>query len=383
MQDSPNKNANREIPSIFGKGLVFTSLIATVSAFIATQPAIAADWIESVGGHAAYNDAGQVVAVDFRRSWVTDSDLAKLAQLTRLERIDLSHTKISDEGLEKLIPLQNVGFLNLHYAEYVSDLGVAHLKHWTNLKYLNLRGTKVTSHVLQHVSGMRNLRTLDIGHSRVNDDSFEYLVNLEQLESLSFGGNKMNGTSFPQLRLLPKLRELSIAGKQRTDSGLWSVDVTDFNVDHIARLSQLESLDLSGSSLSDRGIAKLSQLRALRKLDLSRTDVTADGIAALSDLRQLRHLKLSHASKVSDQTVPHLLQMQRLEIIELHETAITMTGLSQFSSRPTLRQLFIGGIKCQPNEIEQLRAILPNVQISGWPRSQVEVTKTAQDAASR
>ena len=68
-----------------------------------------------------------------------------------LESINLSYTKITDLALEHLIPLKNVKDLNLYYAEYVTDNGIAHLKDWTNLEHLNLRGTKVTSAVFEHV----------------------------------------------------------------------------------------------------------------------------------------------------------------------------------------------------------------------------------------
>src|SRR5439155_7722414 len=143
-------------------------------------------------------------------AWLTDADLVKLAALPRLENISLAYTKVTDLGLEYLAPLRRVKVLDLYYAEYVSDLGVAHLKQWTDLEHLNLRGTKVTSSVFEHVSRMTKLRSLDVGHSRVNDDLFELLESLDHLERLSFGGNKMSGAALPLLKSLPALRSLSV-----------------------------------------------------------------------------------------------------------------------------------------------------------------------------
>src|SRR5207244_300625 len=100
--------------------------------------------------HVSANSAGQITSVDLSNSQLTDADLEKLARLTHLENINLAYTKISDEGLERLAPLQNVKVLDLYYAEAVTDLGIAHLKHWKNLEYLNVRGTKVTSTVFEH-----------------------------------------------------------------------------------------------------------------------------------------------------------------------------------------------------------------------------------------
>ena len=75
------------------------------------------------------------------------------AQLKQLQRLNLSHTKITDLGLEHLRPLQNVTYLNCFYCEYVSDGGIAFLKQWENLEYLNLRGTEVTEKVYDDLKG--------------------------------------------------------------------------------------------------------------------------------------------------------------------------------------------------------------------------------------
>ena len=104
-----------------------------------------------------------------------------------------------------------------------------------------MRGTKVTSTLFEHIAQMTRLRYLDVGYSRVNDDSFELLENLDHLEHLAFGGNKMSGAALPSLKSLPALKELSVSGQQRTDSGLWSVSVTDFNIGHIAQLPRAGS----------------------------------------------------------------------------------------------------------------------------------------------
>ena len=75
-----------------------------------------------------------------------------LARLPQLESINLAYTKITDQGLEQLAPLKNVKVLDLYYAESVTDLGIAHLKHWKNLEHLNVRGTKVTSSLFEHLA---------------------------------------------------------------------------------------------------------------------------------------------------------------------------------------------------------------------------------------
>src|ERR1035438_9775300 len=86
----------------------------------------AGSWIQDAGGTFQKNPAGQIVEVDLTSTWITDEDLAKLAQLERLQKINLSYTKITDLGLEHLRVLQHVTYFNCYYCEYISDGGIAY-----------------------------------------------------------------------------------------------------------------------------------------------------------------------------------------------------------------------------------------------------------------
>src|SRR6476646_10593397 len=124
---------------------------------VVSQDGVAA-WIRDAGGSFQKNQAGQIVEVDLTSTWITDDDLARIAGLTELRKLNLSYTKITDLGLEHLRPLRNVTYLNCYYCEYISDGGIAFLKQWTNLEYLNVRGTEVTSRVFEHLSHMKKLK---------------------------------------------------------------------------------------------------------------------------------------------------------------------------------------------------------------------------------
>jgi Leucine-rich repeat (LRR) protein len=213
-----------------------------------------------------------------------------------------------------------------------------------------------------------------VGHSRVNDDFFENLASLEKLEHLSFGGNKMSGAALPHLKLLPSLKELSISGSQRTDSGLWNIAVTDFNIDHIAQLN-LEVLDLGETAISDRGVARLARLKNLHTLDLHGTRVTSKGIEALAELPNLRHLKLWRARGIDDAAIPTFRRIKKLEILELPETGITAGGLAQLAESSGLKQLLIGGTEVTREQVESFRQTVPNCQVSWWQQPTIERTR--------
>ena len=54
------------------------------------------------------DSAGRIVAVDLHASWVGDSDIADLAKLPALTKLDLSETRLTDRGLLDLKTATNL-----------------------------------------------------------------------------------------------------------------------------------------------------------------------------------------------------------------------------------------------------------------------------------
>ena len=101
-------------------------------------------WVTDSGGSISRDAHGNVIAVDLRASWIDDADLAGLATIPTLSRIDLSETRISDHGLRKLRTAPAVSELSLRYAELITDEGISALKTWKHLKRLDLGEKQVT-----------------------------------------------------------------------------------------------------------------------------------------------------------------------------------------------------------------------------------------------
>src|SRR6266478_1814304 len=90
-------------------------------------------WIEDVGGSVVRDAAGRITGVVLRASWVSDTDLRALARLPYLTHLDLSLTRITDQGMQELKSLPGIVDLSLYYAEYVTDEGMAALRGWKKL----------------------------------------------------------------------------------------------------------------------------------------------------------------------------------------------------------------------------------------------------------
>src|SRR6202171_2281805 len=119
-------------------------------------PLLASDteWIASLGGKFERDSAGRIVAVNLRGSWINDVEMIELARLPDLERLDLSHTRISDEGMLNLKPAPKIRELKLFYSEWITDQGLTAIKDWKHLRRMDVRGTRISDGTLEIVSHM-------------------------------------------------------------------------------------------------------------------------------------------------------------------------------------------------------------------------------------
>jgi len=263
-------------------------------------------WITDAGGAVTRDRTGQIVAVDLRASWITDSDMPELTRLPNLALLDLSLTRISDHGLQQLKNAPAITDLNLYFDELITDAGLSALKGWKHLKRLSVRGTKITDTTLQHLSGVTSLESLDAGYAQITDVGLELLTPLTNLRELAIGGNKLTDVGLQSLRQLPGLIYLDLSGAERTDSGLWSVSLTEPGLDAIATLKNLRHLRLNGTLVSSRGMERLAGLTKIEWLDLEGCQRIGDDVAPLlASFRTLRRVDLA-GTQVTDKGIAAL-----------------------------------------------------------------------------
>ena len=276
----------------------------------------ALSWVADAGGAVTRDAQGRVVAIDLRASWADDSDLASLAEVPTLSRLDLSQTRIGDHGLRLLKDAPAIADLSLRYAELITDQGISALKTWKRLKRLDIEGTRVTDSTLRHLSALTSLEELNIGFVLVTDAGLEALTSLTNLRELNLGGNKLTDAGLQALRQLPGLTFLDLGGAQRTDSGLWSVSVTQ------------------------PGLEAIATLKNLRHLRLEETLIGARGLETLKGLARLDRLDLHGCARIADDAVPILAAMPMLHSLDLTGAKVTAAGLEKLRrAKPDCRIL--------------------------------------------
>src|SRR4051794_4367618 len=292
-------------------------------------------WIEDAGGSVIRDATGRITGVDLRASWVTDSDLRKLLRLPDLSYLDLSLTRITDQGMQELKNAPGIVELSLYFAEYVTDEGVAAIKDWKKLKRLNLHGTKASDTTLEHISGIATLESVNIGSAMITDVGLERLVTLPNLKELTVGGNELGDAGLQALRQMPTLTYLDLSGRQGTDSNVWAISMSDVGLDAVLTLKELRELRFACTSI---GVG----IEGARFATVSAMDVAPRWLDRMKALPKLERLKLQGCARIDDSALAALIAMPNLREIDLKGTSVTEKGLAALRTAKPKAQIYFG-----------------------------------------
>jgi hypothetical protein len=184
--------------------------------------------VVALGGHVVRGPDGNIVEISLARTWASDNDVEKVADLKSLKRLDLSFTYVTDAGVQRLAQVLGLEELTLDTAEALTDAAASYLRANKSLRKLVLRGVDITDVGMPYLGSLTGLKALDLSHTMVGDVGLESLPALSELEELNLGATRITGTNLNFLKLLPKLKKLSFNGIQRRNGGVcWTPLITD------------------------------------------------------------------------------------------------------------------------------------------------------------
>jgi len=139
-----------------------------------------------------------------RKSQITDAGLDVLAQFPTIKKLELSNSKITDEGIKKITAYcPQLERLNVWGCAGVTDKSLIHLRDLWKLKRLHLFGTKVTwdaanKHrgVMQSMAANEDL-TIHIGR----DLPTLYAFKMEELWKRTYQTNTYQGKLNPNYKV--------------------------------------------------------------------------------------------------------------------------------------------------------------------------------------
>jgi hypothetical protein len=220
----------------------------------------------------------------------TDETLAPLARLWKLRSVDLSCSKIGDNGLAYIekCPLE----ILILAETQVTDAGMVHVANMKRLETLDLYDTKVSNSGLAHLAGVTSIRVLKIGGTQITGDGLENLLPLKSLKELDVNDLKdgMTEKGLATISKFANLTQLNLGGDRITATGIAA----------LANLPKLGNLCLARTNLSAGEIDALAKLKHLEVLDLEATPVTIKDLNTLAkELPSLEQLCIENCGKIS------------------------------------------------------------------------------------
>jgi Leucine-rich repeat (LRR) protein len=232
------------------------------------------------------------------------AQVAPLAKLSGLQRIDFIRCSLTDEAVGELAKIKTLAHLTFGSTQ-LSETQIGILGTSRSLTRLVLKGT---SFRYQSLAGFVRLKDVSLFLHDLKPSRIAGLDKMRQLQSLR----------------LPETR------------------ITDDDLAALPSLPQLQELECLADRISDAGVLHFQKFPDLRRLSLVNSDVTDSGLAVLEQLPKLEVLNLEGCDDVTDDAVPYLLKSRRLTRLLLLDSGITGEGVPLLKDLPALHAISIG-----------------------------------------
>ena len=123
------------------------------------------------------------------------------------------------------------------------------------------------------------------------------------------------------------------------------VDLTNFHQPYsaISNLTDITTLVMANSDVTDESLKFLAKLENLVDLDLRNTQITDEGLRILAQLPKLRYLQLEGTQVTDDGFREHLLFKESIVKIDLTRTSVSEATCAEWSSLIRRRKLILDG----------------------------------------
>ena len=281
-----------------------------------------------------------------------NNNLASLSHLTNLKLLDLSGSKISDNKLSSILQsateltelrLSNcyslTSFFGLQFATKLNNLTLSELFEYEHLIYL---------------LPMTNLTTLNI-ESCKDEEFIESIPNKSNLINLDISRNISEGNSIGEFVSLTNL-DLSVCPEFEFNNMSQLVNLTNLqylnlnskfptseHIKHIFLLTNLLNLNLSvdGPPRKDHieNLTGISKLQKLTCLSTNRRKINKEGMEEIAKLTQLKQLQVSYSKGLDDDILTKwTTSLTNLTILDISYNKI---GIKSISHLPKLKLLTI------------------------------------------
>jgi hypothetical protein len=183
----------------------------------------------------------------------------------------------------------------------------------------------------------------------------EYFVDVVQamIDGPGPDGRFADNDTLAQLAKLPKLKWLVVRGDGMTDAGMA----------HLAGMSELVELGVLSENIAGPGYDQLAVIKGLKKLHLG-ARVTDGVLEHVAKLKQLESLDLWQADEVTDAGFARIATLPRLRTLSIASSPlVTEAGVAKLAALDHLEELELKTIRVSRAAIDKLQGQLPNCKI--------------------
>ena len=288
----------------------------------------------------------EIVCLDLSNSRFGDADLDSLRGLPSLEMLILNDTPITDAGLKRLQQQSHPKLTKLWIAgTRITDEGLYSVGQMAGLRDLAL-GDRITDAGLEKLLPLKNLEALWLGNNdNITDAGVRCVGRFSGLSALDVGSEKISDAGIAQLKDSKHIYDLRLRCQGMTDAGMA----------HLRGVRQLGFLQLESDRLTDAGMPTIRSFPRLVAFKLRGDQVTGAGLPHFRGFLGLRDLALC-GKRIGDEAIKHLKRNHDLYSLTLCGDEITDAGLAVLRGQ-TIDELHIGGARLTDACLEQVRHI--------------------------
>jgi len=157
-----------------------------------------------------------------------------------------------------------------------------------------------------------------------------------------------------QIAELPTLRSLIIGGDGK------ELSVPSLTI--LSEMTDLETLALGKTPLTDSGASHLLRLVSLRDLRLPHSHITDEMLGKLSRLPELERVVFG-SDKLTDRGLEHFLSMPKLRHLLLYPSPVSNAGLAKLAGLKHVESLYLVGVPISSETLSQLERSVEHVHV--------------------
>jgi Leucine-rich repeat (LRR) protein len=303
-------------------------------------------------------------AIKLRRAGTQGRTTADLTDPTNpVLRLRLTSVYVGDEQLEGLPAMPKLQSIEIACTVSVTSEGLKQLKRFPRLASVTLQGSITPKADLSTLAEIPSLRHIHLARIWVTgkppsrsirafdqlpgDEEIARLARIPQLESLQIDQGRFTSASLEQLKSLSKLKSLKL-----------DANIDDAGLVEVAQLQSLESLTMNfdNGKISPSALESLEQLTQLKSLHIQGAATSKTVWPRLASLKNLESLTLLPTLE-DDAGVEAFAKHPKLKELHLLGSQLTDAGAAALAKLPPLVALTVGSHQITDDGLKHIAAL--------------------------